>query len=164
MSNFRKVQEFNEIFGAKRNNVFKKELFDDKKLISLRMNLIREEMRELEEAVSNNDRVETVDALADILYVVYGMGDALGVDLDDAFKKVHESNMSKCCDNLELAKRTVKDYQEKYDKGVSPYDSPAYRFDEKRGLYIIYNESSGKVLKSLEYEAVNFNDFFDKEG
>ena len=38
------------------------------------MKLIREEVEELEDAVKNHDLTETIDALSDILYVVYGMG------------------------------------------------------------------------------------------
>ena len=53
--------------------------------MDLRMGLIREEMKELEEAVSNRDRKETIDALTDILYVVYGMGDCVGINLDKSF-------------------------------------------------------------------------------
>ena len=77
---------------------------------------------------------------------------------------VHSSNMSKSCNNEELAIKTVEDYQKKYDAGNSPYDSPAYRFDEESGLYIVYNKSSGKILKSIEYNAkVNFDSIVDSD-
>ena len=33
--------------------------------------------------------------LADLLYVVYGAADSLGIPLDVAFREVHRSNMSK---------------------------------------------------------------------
>jgi predicted HAD superfamily Cof-like phosphohydrolase len=39
--------------------------------------------------------VEVADALTDLLYVVYGAGHAFGIDLDDSFREVHVSNMSK---------------------------------------------------------------------
>jgi len=61
----------------------------------LRVDLIAEELEELELAISNNDIVEVADALTDLLYVVYGSGHAFGIDLDECFKEVHESNMSK---------------------------------------------------------------------
>ena len=38
---------------------------------------------------------DVADALADLLYVVYGAGHAFGLDLDECFTEVHESNMSK---------------------------------------------------------------------
>ena len=59
------------------------------------MELIREEYEELEEAIENKDMVEVADALTDLLYVVYGAGHAFGIDLDECFLEVHESNMSK---------------------------------------------------------------------
>ena len=62
--------------------------------------------------------VETIDALADILYVVYGAGASFGIDLDKAFDIVHRSNMSKLCQTEEDAIETVRIYKEKYDNGL----------------------------------------------
>ena len=39
--------------------------------------------------------IEIADALTDLLYVVYGMGAAMGIELDYTFGDVHRSNMSK---------------------------------------------------------------------
>lgn len=161
-TNFQKVQEFNKVFGVPRTEKLYKNVFDDnQKLVKLRLDLIKEEVGELEEAIQNKDMKEVIDALSDILYVVYGAGDSFGIDLDHTFDMVHSSNMSKSCNNEELAIKTVEDYQQKYDAGNSPYDSPAYRFDEESGLYIVYNKSSGKILKSIEYNAVNFDSIVD---
>ena len=163
-TNFQKVQEFNKVFGVSRTNKLYKNVFDDnQKLVKLRLDLIKEEVGELEEAIQNKDMKEVIDALSDILYVVYGAGDSFGIDLDHTFDMVHSSNMSKSCNNEELAIKTVEDYQKKYDAGNSPYDSPAYRFDEESGLYIVYNKSSGKILKSIEYNAVNFDSIVDSD-
>lgn len=41
------------------------------------------------------DTVETGDALADLVYVVYGMGLTVGIDIDDLLIEVQASNMSK---------------------------------------------------------------------
>ena len=51
----------------------------------LRLELIREEYEELEEAIENKDMIEVADALTDLLYVVYGAGHAFGIDLDECF-------------------------------------------------------------------------------
>ncbi len=59
------------------------------------MSLIREEVYELEKAAKEKDLVEVIDALGDILYVTYGMGVALGIDLDKAFSLIHFSNTPK---------------------------------------------------------------------
>lgn len=56
-------------------------LTDEPKLIRLRLDLIKEEIGELNQAIEQNDIIETRDALADILYVVYGMADVLGINL-----------------------------------------------------------------------------------
>jgi predicted HAD superfamily Cof-like phosphohydrolase len=61
----------------------------------LRIRLIREEMGEFEKAANDENLVKVADALADLLYVVYGTGVSYGIDLEPIFKEVHESNMSK---------------------------------------------------------------------
>lgn len=74
-----------------------------------RIELIREELEELVEAVTGEDatvsieRVPTffpdvvgiADALADLIYVVYGAAHFYGIDLDEVVTEVHRSNMSK---------------------------------------------------------------------
>jgi predicted HAD superfamily Cof-like phosphohydrolase len=77
--------------------------FEKKDVVKLRMDLIREEVQELEDAVKEKDFKETVDALGDIVYVVYGMAVSMGIDLHKAFKIIHESNMSKLCKTEEQA-------------------------------------------------------------
>tara|TARA_B100001142_G_scaffold291177_1_gene309197 strand:+ start:111 stop:452 length:342 start_codon:yes stop_codon:yes gene_type:complete len=69
--------------------------FPNDKIISLRLNLIREELSELEEAIEKKDIKEVADALTDILYVTYGAGHAFGINLDKCFEEVQNSNMSK---------------------------------------------------------------------
>lgn len=72
--------------------------FPDSDTIELRLRLIQEEMDELVYAHEDNDLVEVADALTDLLYVIYGTGQAYGIDLDVCFEEVHESNMSKLVD------------------------------------------------------------------
>mgnify|MGYP001428156919 CR=1 FL=1 len=96
MTNFQKVKEFMTTFGQEVKN---KSEFPDKKIIELRKKLIEEEYNELKEAINENDIVEVADALTDILYVTYGAGHAFGIDLDQCFDEVQQSNMSKLDSN-----------------------------------------------------------------
>ena len=92
MSNFNKVKTFMETFGQE---VKTKPSFSSDKINSLRYDLIKEELAELQEAMKNKDLLEVADALTDILYVTYGAGHAFGIDLDKCFEEVQNSNMSK---------------------------------------------------------------------
>ena len=98
MSNFNKVKTFMETFGQE---VKTKPSFSSDKINKLRIDLIKEELDELQEAMKNNDLLEVADALTDILYVTYGAGHAFGVDLDKCFDEVQNSNMSKLGENGE---------------------------------------------------------------
>jgi len=119
-TNFNKVMEFNRAFdmvssesseyscyeedlnGNIKYNPLKNirtEIFKDStnssnsSLIKLRLDLIREEIDELNDAIIQNDIIEQRDACADILYVVYGMADILGIAIDDVFSNNIKTNL-----------------------------------------------------------------------
>ena len=96
MTNFDKVGTFMKTFGQE---VKTKPSFSSDKINKLRLDLIKEELTELTEAMSNKDLLEVADALTDILYVTYGAGHAFGINLDKCFEEVQNSNMSKLDDN-----------------------------------------------------------------
>ena len=96
MSNFNKVKTFMKTFGQE---VKTKPSFSTDKINSLRYGLIEEELEELKIAMKNKDLLEVADALTDILYVTYGAGHAFGIDLDQCFDEVQNSNMSKLDEN-----------------------------------------------------------------
>ena len=92
MTNFESVKKFMETFGQE---IKEKATFPSEKIMNLRFELIKEELGELEDALSKKDIKEVADALTDILYVTYGAGHAFGINLDKCFKEVQSSNMSK---------------------------------------------------------------------
>ena len=92
MTNFNKVGIFMKTFGQE---VKDNPSFSTDKINKLRIDLIKEELDELTEAIKNNDLLEVADALTDILYVTYGAGHAFGINLDKCFEEVQNSNMSK---------------------------------------------------------------------
>ena len=96
MTNFDKVGIFMKTFGQEVKN---KPSFSTDKINKLRIDLIKEELEELTEAMENKDLLEVADALTDILYVTYGAGHAFGIDLDKCFEEVQNSNMSKLDEN-----------------------------------------------------------------
>lgn len=92
MTNFEMVQEFHRAFGQQ---VAKVPTLADGSVEDLRFELITEEFSELADALRKRNIVEVADALTDLAYVVYGMADIYGIDLDACFREVHRSNMSK---------------------------------------------------------------------
>ena len=96
MTNFDKVGTFMKTFGQE---VKLKPSFSTDKINRLRLDLIKEELTELTEAMNNKDLIEVADALTDILYVTYGAGHAFGINLDKCFDEVQNSNMSKLDEN-----------------------------------------------------------------
>lgn len=124
-TNFKKVQEFNRAFdmapkepadylageidefGRPKFSAFLHSranlLIEQPKLIRLRLDLIKEELGELQTAIAANDFIEIRDALADILYVVYGMGDVLGINMDILVQELVKSQIpSSISNNLQI--------------------------------------------------------------
>jgi len=96
MSNFDKVGTFMKTFGQE---VKTKPSLSSDKINKLRVDLIKEELEELTQAMQKKDLLEVADALTDILYVTYGAGHAFGINLDECFNEVQNSNMSKLGNN-----------------------------------------------------------------
>ena len=92
MTNFEKVKLFMLTYGQEVKTISE---FSDDKTNELRVDLIKEELDELTNAMKEKDLIEVADALTDILYVTYGAGHAFGIDLDKCFDEVQNSNMSK---------------------------------------------------------------------
>lgn len=67
----------------------------NKDQFNLYVSLIDEESAELAAAIAAQDKVETLDALLDILVVTVGALHSLGVDAEGGWKEVIGSNLAK---------------------------------------------------------------------
>jgi predicted HAD superfamily Cof-like phosphohydrolase len=90
--------EFNEAFGI---DFPKSPLLVGAKTQELRVNLLLEEVEEYRVANAKGDITEVLDAIGDMLYIVIGTAVQHGMQniLEDAFRIIHASNMSKLDDN-----------------------------------------------------------------
>lgn len=89
-SSFTEVLEFHKATGVAVNvGIF------NKPNIRLRLKLIKEELRELTEALEKGDLVKVADGLGDLIYVVNGAAVTFGIDMDTVNPEIHRSNMTK---------------------------------------------------------------------
>merc|ERR1719265_531277 len=153
-SQFELVKAFNRAFGLDVASKPKHDLFDAEPKVAERcLKLVLEEAHELEEGFSKKSLTEVTDALADLLYVVYNAGATFGIDLDAAFDIVHTSNMTKLCTTEDEAKVTVEWYKQNL---AERYDSPACRQADDGHHWVVFNESTGKPLKSVNWLEPDF--------
>jgi predicted HAD superfamily Cof-like phosphohydrolase len=113
-------------------------------VITLRYDLIKEEADEL---LFAETLVEYLDAICDLLYVVYGAANAAGLNavlVEAAFLEVHRSNMSK------LWTQAEKDAYKDGDMQWTP------RFDQ----WIAKRD--GKVIKSPSYSPADLKRFVER--
>lgn len=123
----------------------------------LRVSLIAEELKELQEAIEAKDMVEIADALCDIQYVLsgavleFGLGDKFGT----LFNEVQRSNMSKTCKTEEEAMATMAHYKQK--------DGVESHYKEIDGAYLVYRIPDQKTLKSINYSPADLRGILEKK-
>ena len=135
---------------AEFHRTFKHPILDNPQIPSedrckLRVALIAEELKELQEAIADNDLVEVADALCDIQYVLSGaiLEFGLGEKFKSLFDEVQRSDMSKTCKSREEAEATQQFYLDK--DGTESY------VEEADGHFLVYRKSDNKTLKSVNY-------------
>lgn len=122
----------------------------------LRVALLAEELKELQEAIEDNDMVEIADALCDIQYVLSGavLEFGLGDKFRELFDEVQRSNMSKTCSTEEEAIATMEHYKKK--DGVDSY------FKKSGDVYLVFRKPDNKTLKSVNYSPADLKTILDK--
>lgn len=149
--------ELTKLLFSETNNYILKDFAEncrDKDYFNLLNNILEDIIKNyqnIEDACNNKDFESVIKYLLLIIEDTYTFGLSINVNLDDSFAIVHDSNMTKICDNEELAQETLTWYQTNDTK----YDSPIYKHTEYG--YIILNESSGKILKSIKYTPADFS-------
>ena len=136
------VAEFHKTF---KHPILSQATIPTKERSQLRIDLIAEELKELQEAVNDNNMVEIADALCDLQYVLAGavLEFGLGDKFKTLFDEVHRSNMSKACKTVEEANETISHY--KVNSNVEAYHK------EIDGLFLVYRNGDHKTLKSINY-------------
>lgn len=122
---------------------------------ALRVSLIAEELKELQEAIDDQDLVEVADALCDIQYVLSGavLEFGLGEKFKTLFDEVQRSNMSKTCKSLEEAEATQEHYRK--TKGEDSY------IKQEGDVYLVYRSSDNKTLKSINYSPADLKSILE---
>ena len=144
------VKEFMQTFGQP---VIDSPSIPSKDRCDLRVSLIAEELEELKVAIKDNDLVEIADALCDLQYVLSGAIIEFGMKdkFDDMFAEVQRSNMSKACETVEDAEKTIEYYLK--ERGDESY------YKEVDGKFLVYRKTDNKVLKSVNYSAADLRKF-----
>ncbi|TXB68843.1 pyrophosphohydrolase domain-containing protein [Phaeodactylibacter luteus] len=127
------------------------------KRCQLRVALLAEELKELEQAIADQDLTEIADALCDLQYVLSGaiLEFGLGASFKALFDEVQRSNMSKACNSRAEAEQTMAHY--KATKGFDSYTV------EKDGKFLVYRKGDDKTLKSINYEAADLKGILSRE-
>ena len=136
------VAEFHRTF---KHPILESPAIPSEQRCKLRVELIAEELRELEEAIQEKSLVGIADALCDIQYVLSGavLEFGLGEKFKALFEEVQRSNMSKACTSEDEARRTVEFYRNK--------DGTECYYLKEGDRWLVYRKSDNKTIKSVGY-------------
>lgn len=136
------VAEFHETF---KHPILPTPQIPSRERCKLRVELISEELKELQEGIDNGSITDIADALCDLQYVLSGaiLEFGLAEKFKELFNEVHKSNMSKACKSIEEANQTIQFYKEHHN-------CESY-FQQEGDLFLVYRKGDHKVLKSVNY-------------
>ena len=145
------VDEFHRAFQYKQPTPDKPCVTDSETNL-LRIELIREELKELTDALNERNAVETLDALCDLQYVLSGAILAHGFSkvFDAAFREVHRSNLSKIWDASDME--------------CYLYENPSgakLSFSQSDTDGYIARRADGKIAKSPSYSPAQLAQFVE---
>lgn len=92
------IEDMHDKFGVNDWVVDRLNQGDDdslRKFLEFRINFLKEELEETENAFAQGDPKEIVDGLIDLCVIAIGTLDAFGCDADSAWRTVMEANMAK---------------------------------------------------------------------
>lgn len=136
------VAEFHHTF---KHPVLPTPAIPDERRCRLRVELLAEELKELEEAIKEKDIVAVADALCDLQYVLSGavLEFGLGEKFQALFEEVQRSNMSKACTSEAEAKETVEYYRLR--------DNTECYYVQEGAHWLVYRKADNKTIKSKGY-------------
>ena len=149
----RMVAEFHTTF---KHPILAKPTIPDEARCRLRIALIAEELKEMEVAILEKDMVGVADALCDIQYVLSGaiLEFGLGEKFNDLFKEVQRSNMSKACNSVDEAEKTIQHYKDK--------DGTECYYRQEGDKWLVYRKTDNKTIKSIGYSPADLEQFLNK--
>lgn len=158
ITNFQKMRKFGiltEKIQEDDNEILKDCFENHTDLITTSCMTIEYVLKILNNSIIEENLEKFISTLCVMIGSCYSMGSFLHVDMDYAYRLIHESNMTKFCKDEEEAQLSVKDYKDKYERNESTYDSPDYRLSDDGKHYVVFNKSNGKILKSINYKPVD---------
>lgn len=141
---YKNVKLFNNLAG---DNLTKQGFINQQKVLL-------EEVKEIDEGISNNDIVEILDGVVDTLYVALGQLyklEQLGCDIEGAIKRVGEDNLTKFTSSEEIAAASVSFYN---SKNVNVH----WTRNEDYSRYVLKDENN-KVRKPIDFISTNLIEY-----
>jgi len=147
MNLFENVRDFVKLFTPELISKTPTDL-NDIKISKLRMDRLIEEINEYKVAVNKSDLVGQLDALVDIVYIALGNAVYQGFNFNEAFRRIHLSNLCKQSSGGDIIK----------PPGWQKPDLTDLVKKKKTGRIIILDGPDGSGKSTLAEAIANFED------
>lgn len=147
---YESVKKFNSIAGNAGTTV--------KDFKTQQRNVYEECIKEVEEALNENNAVKLLDGVVDGLYVVLGQLhklELMGCDIYGAIKQVCADNLLKFPSDISIAQKSVVNYN-------SVNTNVSYTYNEEYNCYVL-KDSNGKIRKPFNFVSTDLSKYVPKE-
>lgn len=147
---YESVKKFNSIAGNSGTTV---------KDFKTQQRVVYEEcIKEVEEALNENNVVKLLDGVVDGLYVVLGQLhklELMGCDIYGAIEQVCNDNLLKFTSDISIAQKSVVNYN-------SVNTNVSYTYNEEYNCYVL-KDSNGKIRKPFNFVSTDLSKYVPKE-
>ena len=105
--------------------------------------------------VETQNMNKMAESLVKILQHTYALGHSLNFKMDNMFREVHRSNMTKVCSSVEDANTSIEFYMADPERR---YENPTIKI--KGPYFVIFDAKTSKILKNHKWEMPNLKYFF----
>lgn len=147
-TNFDRALDFSRAFHIPVPEAPRLRVFDEEPQLPRRQaELLLQEVQELQNGVARRSLKDVTGALANLTYTAYAAGAKLGVDLDQAVRGVHESNMSLLCESREAALEALQWHR---SQGTAGQELGIKQAGDGR-RWLVFCKRTGAVLRGLAW-------------
>ena len=125
--------------------------FNGENELDLEISNFKNVFNDLKSCCEEQDFNKVTNCLDNVIKHCYTLASLFGVDINKCFDEVNRSNMTKVCLTEDDAKESVKWYKENEHR----YADPTYRKSTNPKYWVVFDNTTSKILKSIKFELPN---------
>jgi hypothetical protein len=155
------VTGLNEMLSSSGMKADAKKTFckDNETIIIDYMKCLSNYVADIKKNIKEENMQDVCRNTVEMTHYILCFGKVLNLDVELGMKTVNDSNYSKLCDTEAEAIKTVEWYKK---NDIKRYDSPSYRRSTSGDKFVVFNKSTKKILKNVNWSEPNYKQYITK--